>query len=66
MPTATPAGADTNRVRTASARAEMLRKSARRAVDEPEKLARAVRIVRAALECERLTVEDLTAEDSTP
>jgi hypothetical protein len=35
--------------RTAAARAEMLRRAADRAVDDPQKLAKAARIVRQAL-----------------
>lgn len=45
---------------TEKARAEMLRRSANRAVDDPAALARAARIVRAALARQRLTVADLT------
>lgn len=44
---------------TEKARAELLRRSAIRATDDPVKLARAARIVRAALERNRLTLADL-------
>jgi hypothetical protein len=41
------------------ARAEMERRSAARAVDDPRQLARAARIVRAALERKRLSPGDV-------
>lgn len=44
---------------TAKARAVRLTQTAHRAVDDPVQLARAVRIVRAALARERLTLGDL-------
>lgn len=47
--------------RTEAATREHLRRSAHRAVDDPLALARAARIVRAALARQRLTIEDLTA-----
>lgn len=46
--------------RTAPARAAHELRAAERAVDDPVKLARAARIVRAALARRVLTVEDLT------
>jgi hypothetical protein len=46
--------------RTAAARAEHLLRSAHRAVDDPVQLARAARIVRAALARKRLTLAELT------
>jgi hypothetical protein len=46
--------------RTDRATAERLRRAAHRAVDDPTKLASAVRIVRAALAQKRLTANDLT------
>jgi hypothetical protein len=46
--------------RTAAATAARLRNQANRAVDHPAKLARAARIVRAALARRKLTVADLT------
>jgi hypothetical protein len=45
---------------TAPATAARLRNQANRAVDDPAKLARAARIVRAALERQKLTIADLT------
>lgn len=49
---------------TAPARAEHERRAAERAVDDPAKLARAARIVRAALARQRLTLADLTGPDT--
>jgi hypothetical protein len=46
--------------RTAKARAVRLTQTAHRAVDDPAQLARAARIVRAALARERLTLAELT------
>lgn len=46
--------------RTAAATEAHLRNSAHRAVDDPAQLARAARIVRAALARQRLTLSDLT------
>ena len=43
------------------ARAEMERRSAARAVDDPRQLARAARIVKAALERRRLELADVIA-----
>jgi hypothetical protein len=48
--------------RTAAATKEHLRRSARRAVDDPAQLARAARIVRAALERQRLSLADLVPD----
>jgi hypothetical protein len=45
--------------RTDAATVEHMRRSAHRAVDDPAQLARAARIVRAALERGRLTPDDL-------
>ena len=53
-------------VDTAPARAVQLRNAALRAVDDPATLARAARIVRAALACRRLTPGDLTGEIVKP
>jgi hypothetical protein len=50
-------------VDTAPARAAMLANAADRAVDDPAKLARAARIVRAALARRKLTLDDLTPPD---
>jgi hypothetical protein len=46
--------------RTAAATEARLRNQANRAVDDPVKLARAARIVRAALVRRKLTIDDLT------
>jgi hypothetical protein len=46
--------------RTDAATIEHMRRSAHRAVDDPAQLARAARIVRAALARRKLTVADLT------
>lgn len=48
--------------RAAKARAEHLRRSAARAVDDPAQLQRAARIVRAALARRVLTEEDLRGD----
>ncbi len=45
--------------RTAAARAENQRKAAERALDDPVKLGRAIRIVRAGLEHGRVTLDEL-------
>jgi len=45
---------------TAAATREHMHRSAHRAVDDPAQLARAARIVRAALARNRLTLDDLT------
>lgn len=50
--------------RTAAATAEHQRRASHRAVDDPTQLARAARIVRAALERERLTLADLVPAQS--
>lgn len=47
---------------TAPAQEANKRNAALRAIDDPAKLARAARIVRAALERQRLTLEDLTSD----
>jgi hypothetical protein len=47
---------------TAAARAEHARRAANRAVDDPVKLARAARIVRAALARQVLTEDDLRGD----
>jgi hypothetical protein len=52
--------------RAATARAVHLRRSAERALDDPVALARAARIVRLALERQRLQLADLTAETEDP
>jgi len=52
--------------RAAKARAEHQRRSAHRAVDDPVKLARAARIVCAALERQRLTLDDLRGDVAGP
>jgi hypothetical protein len=57
MPAATPET-------LAKARDEHLRRAAVRALNDPIALARAARIVRAALERGRLTPEDLTPPDA--
>ena len=49
--------------RTAAARAEMLRRSAERAVDNPRQLARAARIVRAALARQAIEIGDVLGEE---
>jgi hypothetical protein len=46
--------------RTDRATAERLRRAAHRAIDDPVKLARAARIIRAALDRDRITLADLT------
>jgi hypothetical protein len=46
--------------KTAPARRVRLTQTAHRAVDDPIELARAARIVRAALARQRLTIDDLT------
>jgi hypothetical protein len=46
--------------RTAAATAEHTRRAAHRAVDDPAQLARAARIVRAALARRKLTLAELT------
>ena len=48
---------------TAAATAKRLQNQANRAVDDPAKLARAARIVRAALARKRLTLNELTHPD---
>lgn len=48
------------RRRTDAATLEHMRRSAQRAAEDPAQLARAARIVRAALDCGTLTVNDLT------
>lgn len=50
--------------RAATARAVHLRRSAERAAADPVKLARAARIVRVALERQRLRLADLTSPDA--
>lgn len=45
--------------RAAAARAEFQRRSAERAVDDPRQLARACRIIKAALDRKVLTVDDI-------
>jgi hypothetical protein len=50
------------RSRTAAARAEHVRRAAERAVDDPRQLARAARIVRAALARKALEPTDLLEE----
>ncbi len=50
---------------TAPGRAEMLRRAAVRAIDDPVKLDRAARIIREALRRERLTLADLVEEGVT-
>jgi hypothetical protein len=52
--------------RAAKARAQQQENAARRAIDDPVKLARAARIVRVALERQRLTVDDLLTEAGGP
>ncbi|WP_432886785.1 hypothetical protein ACQPYH_04160 [Kribbella sp. CA-245084] len=54
--------AQSNAARTAPARNAALRNAALRATDDPVRLARAARIVRAALERGRLTTDDLNGE----
>ena len=56
----------TRTVDTAPARAAMLRNAANRAVDDPAQLAKAARIVRAALARRVLTPRDLTGEVVKP
>lgn len=46
--------------RTAKALAEHQRQAALRAADDPAKVARAIRVIRAAIETDRLTVDELT------
>jgi hypothetical protein len=46
--------------RTAKARQVQLTRTAHRAVDDPVELARAARVVRAALARQRLSIDDLT------
>jgi hypothetical protein len=48
------------------ARAEMERRSAARAVDDPRQLARAARIVRAALARKRLSPADVLPDEADP
>lgn len=45
--------------RTAKALAEHQRQAALRAAEDPAKLARAVRVIRAAIERQRLTLDEL-------
>lgn len=52
--------------RTAAARIEHMRRSAHRAVDDPATLARAARIVRAALARRALTTDDLQGDVVKP
>lgn len=52
-----------NTPRTTAATRANMHKAALRALDDPAKLARAARIVRAALERQRLTIQDLTPTD---
>jgi hypothetical protein len=52
--------------RTAAATEEHMRRAAIRALDDPAQLARAARIVRAALARQRLTLADLTTLPTTP
>jgi hypothetical protein len=52
--------------RTAAATEAHLRNAAHRAVDDPIQLARAARIVRVALERQRLTLADLTPDAADP
>jgi hypothetical protein len=49
--------------RTAAATATVQRHAAERAIDDPAKLARAARIVRLALERQRLTLDELLPTD---
>lgn len=66
MPTDTPLDPSTavhqRRARTAPARNAALRNAALRATDDPATLARAARIVRAALERGRLSAADLNGQ----
>jgi len=66
VPTDTPLDPSTavhqRRARTAPARNAALRNAALRATDDPATLARAARIVRAALERGRLSAADLNGE----
>jgi hypothetical protein len=52
--------------RTAKARAVRLAQTAHRAVDDPAQLARAARIVRAALARERISPDELTPLPAVP
>lgn len=52
--------------RIEKARAVHMERSAIRALDDPRQLARAARIVRAALERNRLTLADITAPEGVP
>lgn len=49
---------------TSAATQEHMRRAAHRAVDDPAELARAARIVRAALARKRITIEELTASSA--
>jgi hypothetical protein len=60
MPSPGDLAVDRPESRTAKARQVRLTQTAHRAVDDPVELARAVRIVRAALARRRLTVAELT------
>lgn len=51
--------------RTAPARAVMLRRAAQRAADDDVALARAVRVVRVALERQRLSIAELTSREAS-
>jgi hypothetical protein len=55
-----------NAPRTAAATAEHTRRAAHRAIDDPAKLARAARIVRAALARRKLTLAELTPLPAGP
>ncbi|WP_030443145.1 hypothetical protein [Actinoplanes subtropicus] len=50
------------RTNTAAATEARKRKTAVRAIDDPAKLARAARIVRAALASDRITIDELTTD----
>ena len=58
--------ADRQRASMTRARGEMMRQSAIRAIDDPAQLARAVRIVRAALDRQLLRIEDLEGDIIQP
>lgn len=61
-PNRAPSGA----ARTAAARAAHLNQAAQRAIDDPVKLARAARIVRAAIERRRLRLADIVDGPDVP
>jgi hypothetical protein len=56
--------AEERAARTEAARQAAMRNSAVRALDDPVKLARAARIVRTALERQRLELADVVPEDT--